>query len=199
MPRTQKRHQGGFETEAALARLQQLAREQSDRFGPYADLARANAAERFLQARGWTAPRLETAAHRVEDTVAPRVADLLSYAANRVEPRKTKRGGMLARRAGRRVPRTLLFAGVAAAGAAAVYGVVRLRQAAQDAEWQENLDQARDQVRETRDQLAAKAKGAKDKVAGTGSELKGDAEEAKETTASGAKQAASDLNGRVSQ
>ncbi|MFC4867254.1 MULTISPECIES: hypothetical protein [Streptomonospora] len=197
MPRTLKRQKGGFETEAAMARLQQLAREQSDRFGPYADQARQTAAERLYQARGWTAPRLETAAHRVEDTVAPRVADLLSYAAGRVEPRKAKRSGILARRGGRRVPRTLFIAGAAVAGAAAVYGVVRLRQAAQDARWQENLDQAREQVRETRDQLAAKAKSAKEKVAGTGAELKEDAQEAKDTTASGAKQAASDLNGRV--
>ncbi|KIH98972.1 hypothetical protein LP52_09765 [Streptomonospora alba] len=199
MAKTLKRQKGDFETEAAMARLQQLAREQSDRFGPYADQARQTAAERLYQARGWTAPRLETAAHRVEDTVAPRVADLLSYAATRVEPRQAKRGGILARRGGRKVPRTVIFAGAAVAGAAALYGVVRLRQASQDARWQENLDQARDQVRETRDQLAAKAKSAKEKVAGTGTELKGDAEEAKDTAASGAKQAASDLNGRVTQ
>nr|WP_156004359.1 YtxH domain-containing protein [Streptomonospora sp. PA3] len=194
-----KRHKGGFETEAALARLQQLTREQSERFGPYADQARQLAAERLYQARGWTAPRLETAAHRVEDTVAPRVADLLNTAATRVEPPKPKRGMRLGRRGRRGVPRSLVFAGAAVAGAAALYGVVRLRQAAQDARWQENLDQARDQVRETRDQLAAKARNAKEKVTGTGAELKGDAKEAKDTASSGAKQAASDLNGRVTQ
>ncbi|GAB3453964.1 hypothetical protein GCM10027570_33650 [Streptomonospora sediminis] len=200
MPRTLKRHEGGFEAEAALARLQELARGQSARFGPYADQARMLAAQRLLEARGWTAPRLETAAHRVEDTVAPRVAGLLSDAAQRVEPyKKPKRRGILGRGSGRSVPRGLVFAGVAVAGAAAVYGVIRLRRAAQDAEWQQNLDQARDQVRETRDQLAAKAKDAAERVTGTGAQLKDDAEEAKDTAAAGAKQAASDLNGRVTQ
>ncbi|MFD0774948.1 hypothetical protein ACFQZ2_13500 [Streptomonospora algeriensis] len=198
MAKTLKRRKGDFETEAAMARLQQLARAQSERFGPYADQCRQVAAERLYQARGWTAPRLEIAARRVEDTVAPRVADLLTYAAVQVDPHP-KRGGFLARRGRRQVPRPLLFAGAAAAGAATLYGVVWLRQTTQDARWQENLEQARDQVRETRDQLAAKAKSAKERVAATGSELKGDAQEAKDTAASGAKQATSDLNGHVTQ
>ncbi|MFB9800149.1 hypothetical protein ACFFN5_06305, partial [Streptomonospora salina] len=108
MAKTLKRQKGDFETEAAMARLQQLAREQSERLGPYADQARQTAAERLYQARGWTAPRLETAAHRVEDTVAPRVADLLSDAAARVEPRPVKRG-LLSCCGGRKVPRTLVY------------------------------------------------------------------------------------------
>ncbi|MFB9800150.1 hypothetical protein ACFFN5_06310, partial [Streptomonospora salina] len=76
-------------------------------------------------------------------------------------------------------------------GAAALYGVVRLRRAAQDARWQDNLDQARDQVRETRDQLTAKAKSAKEKVSGA------DADEADDDAAAGSTQAAGDLDGRA--
>ncbi|WP_393916517.1 hypothetical protein [Halostreptopolyspora alba] len=152
------------ESPVALARLQGLARDQAERFGPYADQARTNAADQLYRARGWTAPRLEVAAHRVEDTVAPRVADLLSSTAHRVEPTKTRRGLIAARRNGRRIPRFVVFAGVATAGALALYGALKLRQAAQEAEWQENLDQAREQVRETREQLSTKAKEAKEKV-----------------------------------
>jgi|UPI000835B6E1 hypothetical protein len=189
VPSKLKRRTAEFDAEAALARLQELAREQSERFSPYADQAKETAALRLHQARGWTAPRLEQAAQRVEDTVAPRVADLLTSAAHKVDP------GPL--RGRRRLPRVLVFAGAATLGAIAVYGVLKLRQASQDAEWQENLDQAREQVRETREQLSAKAKQAKEKVTGTAAEVKDDAEEAKETAAAGAKKSAQELNGRV--
>lgn len=157
-----KRRNAELDAEAAMARLQELAREQKERLEPYAGQARAGAERGLLRARGWTAPRLETAALRVEDTVAPRVADLLATAAQRVEPNRTRRGLIAARHGGRRVPRAVVLVGVAALGAATVYGVIRLRKAAQDAEWQENLDQAREQVRETREQLQSKAHDAKE-------------------------------------
>ncbi|RCV49151.1 hypothetical protein [Marinitenerispora sediminis] len=181
---TLKRRTGGVETEAALARLQEFAREQAERLGPYADQARDNAAQRWYQARGWTAPRLETAAQRVEDTLAPRVADLLNAAAQKVEPAPIRRG--------RRVPRAVVVLGVGALGAAALYGVVRLRQASQDAEWQQNLHNAREQVRETKDQLAAKARETQARLRGAAHDLAADA---KDATADG--EAAQDLNGRV--
>ncbi|WP_046469172.1 hypothetical protein [Allosalinactinospora lopnorensis] len=184
-----------FETEAAVARLQEFAREQAERLGPYADQAKATAADRLHKARGWTAPRLEVAAHRVEDTVAPRVADLLITAAHRVEPNRTKRGLMVARRNGRRVPSVMVFAGVATLGAFAVYGALKLRQATQDAEWQENLDQAREQVRETREQLTAKAKDAKNRVSRAAESAKVQGEE--KTDAADSKEATQDLNGRI--
>lgn len=190
MPITLKRRQGGIDAEATLARLQEIAREQADRFGPYADQARDNANARLHQARTWTAPRLETAAQRVEDTVAPRVAELLNAAADRVEPSPVKRGL-------RRVPRSVLIAGAATLSAAAIYGVLKLRQASQDAEWQENLDNAREQVRETRDKLATKAKETSAKVRGTADDVRDDAKEAKDIAAEGAKESAQDLNGRV--
>lgn len=56
MPITAKRRKARKEAEATLARLQDLAKEQADRLGPYADQARDQAAIKLLQARGWTAP-----------------------------------------------------------------------------------------------------------------------------------------------
>nr|WP_246422456.1 YtxH domain-containing protein [Nocardiopsis mwathae] len=173
--------------------MQEVAREQAERLGPYAGQAKESAAQGLLQARGWTAPRLETAAHRVEDTVAPRVADLLTAAAARVEPNRARRRMITARKNGRRIPRVVVFAGVAAMGAAVLYGVLKLRQASQDAEWQENLDQAREQVRETRDKLVGKAEEAKEKVSKAASDLRDEAgdkaEEAREKASKTASQA----------
>ncbi|GAA3730707.1 ElaB/YqjD/DUF883 family membrane-anchored ribosome-binding protein [Spinactinospora alkalitolerans] len=184
-----KRRKANAETEAALIRLQELAREQAERLGPYAEQARDNAALRLTQARGWTAPRLETAAQRVEDTVAPRVADLLNAAAHRVDPKPARRFG--------RIPRSVIVIGVGALGAAAVYGALRVRRVSQDAEWQENLDSAREQVRETKDQLTAKAKETKGKVKGAAQETASDTKEAKDIAAKGTKESAQELNGRV--
>ncbi|MFW5415444.1 hypothetical protein J0910_02115 [Nocardiopsis sp. CNT-189] len=195
-----KRRRGDFDAEAAMARLQELAREQADRLGPYADQARSRAEQarilaeqRLLRARGWTAPRLETAALRVEDTVAPRVSDLLNSAAQRVEPSPARRGLMAARQGGRRVPRAVVYAGAAALGALALYGVIKLRKAAQDAEWQENLDQAREQVRETREKLTAKASRAGKKA----DEETGQADEAEEKKAAGVGTTPAESNGRA--
>ncbi|GAB3497308.1 hypothetical protein [Nocardiopsis coralliicola] len=157
---TIRRRANDFDTDAALARLHELRDQLGDQFGPAADQARANAERGLHRARGWTAPRLHTAALRVEDTYAPRVSDALHTAARRVEPNAARRGLMAARQGRRRIPRAVLFGGAAALGALALYGAVRLRRAAQDAEWQENLDQAREQVRETKEQLADKAKSA---------------------------------------
>ncbi|MCY9786533.1 hypothetical protein KIK06_21835 [Nocardiopsis sp. EMB25] len=163
MPITSKRRKARKEAEATLVRLQELARDQADRFGPYADQARDQAALRLLQARGWTAPKLETAAQRVEDTVAPRVAGMLAAAAHRVDPHPAPRGRKLLC-GGVRVPRAVLIGGAAVVGGVIVYSLIRLRQASQDAEWQEHLDQAREQVRETRENLEEKAGSVKEKV-----------------------------------
>src|SRR5699024_2571264 len=139
-------------------------------------------AQKLRQARGWTATQVETAAKRVEVTVAPRVADLLNTAAHRVDPKPSRRG-LRALRENRKVSRTLLIGGAAVVGGVLVYSMVRMRQASQDAEWQEHLDQARDQVRETRENLGAKASEATGKAskneakepaeAGTGSDKGG--------------------------
>ncbi|MFD3688838.1 hypothetical protein ACFWTE_28940 [Nocardiopsis sp. NPDC058631] len=181
MPITAERRKARKEAEATLARLQDLAKEQADRLGPYADQARDQAALKLLQARGWTAPRLESAALRVEDTVAPRVAGLLSAAAQRVDPNPGRRGLRLLRRGNRRIPRGVLIGGAAVVGGVVVYSLIRLRQASQDAEWQEHLDQARDQVRETRENLEEKAADVADKAAETAKSAKSGKGKAKET------------------
>ncbi|HIY43282.1 MAG TPA: hypothetical protein H9836_19425 [Candidatus Nocardiopsis merdipullorum] len=183
MPIIAKRRKARTEAEVALTRLQEVAREQAERLGPYADQARDQAAQRLFQARGWTAPRLETAAQRVEDTVAPRVADLLTTAAQRMDPAPPRRGLRALRSGNRRVRRTLIIGGAAVVGGVVVYSLIRLRQASQDAEWQEHLDQARDQVRETRENLATKASDAAEKTADSAQSAKGKAKETVRTTA----------------
>lgn len=177
MPITAKRRKARKEAEATLARLQDLAKEQADRLGPYADQARDQAAIKLLQARGWTAPRLETAALRVEDTVAPRVAELLTTAAQRIDPAPGRRGLRLFRRGNRRIPRGVLIGGAAVVGGVLVYSLIRMRQASQDAEWQEHLDQAREQVRETRENLEEKAEDAAENAAETAKATKAKAKE----------------------
>jgi hypothetical protein len=70
-------------------------------------------------ARSWAAPQLESSAHAISDTIAPRISDALIVAAHKIDvPRRKsrKRGGMVAG----------AIALTAAAGAAAV-AVVRLR------------------------------------------------------------------------
>ena len=177
MPITANRRKARKEAEATLARLQDLAREQADRIGPYADQARDQAALKLLQARGWTAPRLESAALRVEDTVAPRVAGLLTTAAQRIDPNPGRRGLRLFRTGNRRIPRGVLIGGAAVVGGVIVYSLIRMRQASQDAEWQEHLDQARDQVRETRENLEEKASDVADSAAETAKSTKAKAKE----------------------
>nr|WP_221443245.1 hypothetical protein [Nocardiopsis algeriensis] len=131
--------------------------EQAEKLGPYAGQARDQAAQKIIQARGWTAPRLEAAAQQVEKTVAPRVAGALTAAAQRVSPRPARRGLLGMRRAGLRIPRGAVVGSAVVVGGVLVYSLIRMRQASQDAEWQEHLDRAREQVRETRENLEDKA------------------------------------------
>ncbi len=63
----------------------------SERIAPAAERTRDMAAERLLLARGWSAPRLETAAHYVEADLAPRVSSFLADMAHRVEPEQPQR------------------------------------------------------------------------------------------------------------
>ncbi|QVQ50458.1 hypothetical protein J4H86_16210 [Spiractinospora alimapuensis] len=144
--------------ETRLEKFQGFARDRAEQFGPYARSAQRNASERILQAREWCAPRLEVAANRVEDTVAPRVASALSATARRVEPPNP-------RSSRRRVPRAVMVTGIIAAGAVVAFGVYRARRAAQEAEWQENLDRVREQVRETKDQASSHGDDTRDEQA----------------------------------
>ncbi|WP_113702097.1 YtxH domain-containing protein [Nonomuraea lactucae] len=69
-----------------------------------ADQARMAAAHRIEDARYWAAPRLEEAAHRVEDQIAPKVSSMLTAAAERIDPTPTR---------SRRLPIMILLTGIA--------------------------------------------------------------------------------------
>jgi len=77
-----------------------------EKVGPLASQARDVASRRIEDARVWAAPRLERAAHMVEERIAPRVSAMLSDAAKAVDPGKTAR-------AKRRWPVLTLVTGVA--------------------------------------------------------------------------------------
>ncbi|GGM70306.1 hypothetical protein GCM10010106_15610 [Thermopolyspora flexuosa] len=77
-----------------------------EKVGPLAAQARDVASRRIEDARVWAAPRLERAAHSVEERIAPRVSAMLSDAAKAVDPGKTAK-------AKRRWPVLTLVTGVA--------------------------------------------------------------------------------------
>ncbi|WP_111832762.1 hypothetical protein [Actinomadura madurae] len=88
------------------------ASDMAGRIGPVAG-------ERILVARGWSAPRLRSAARYVESGLAPRVSTLLNDAAGRVEPPKPAKSG-----------RGALMAMMGAVAAVGVAGVVATRRGA---------------------------------------------------------------------
>ena len=103
------------------------ARRQARRAGaaarPVAASARTAARKGIHHARVWAAPRLERTGHTLEDQVAPRMAAMLSAAAQRIEPAPVRR---------RRWP--VLAAGVvAAAGLSAGAAYLLKRRAAANA------------------------------------------------------------------
>ncbi|MDF5752971.1 hypothetical protein [Spongiactinospora sp. TRM90649] len=87
--------QGRMKAQYERARLQ---------VGPMAESARDLAASRIIEARTWAAPRLDQAAHSVEDQLAPRVSSMLSEAARKVDPKP---------RRSRRLPIMILVGGLA--------------------------------------------------------------------------------------
>lgn len=98
---------------------QQGASAATERMRPTALRTRDYAAERFLVARIWSAPRLEQAGRYVETELGPKVGSLLTDAAHRVEPPKPSRRG-------RKATMTMLMV-VSAAGVA---GMVLTRRSA---------------------------------------------------------------------
>ncbi|MFF5208587.1 hypothetical protein [Streptosporangium sp. NPDC000396] len=67
--------------------------------------ARDAAGGRIYVAREWAAPRLDAAAHSVEDQIAPKVSAMLSQAASKIDPAPRARS--------RRWPMVLFLTGVA--------------------------------------------------------------------------------------
>jgi hypothetical protein len=80
---------------AQLQRMQELSKEGAyrakERIGPTTQVAREIAADRMLDAREWSAPRLARAAHYVETELGPRVGTLLTRAADKVAPPRRQR------------------------------------------------------------------------------------------------------------
>ncbi|MFC4898879.1 hypothetical protein ACFQVD_31345 [Streptosporangium amethystogenes subsp. fukuiense] len=69
-----------------------------------ADHARNVAGEKIIVVRGWAAPRLDAAAHSIEEQLAPKLSAALSQAAAKIDPKPTKSRGW---------PMVLLVTGVA--------------------------------------------------------------------------------------
>lgn len=89
-----------------LDQIKTQATRAAERVGPMAVGAREAAVHTVDDARVWAAPKLERAAHAVEEQIAPRVSAMLSDAAKAVDPKKSVRSR-------RRWPVLTLITGVA--------------------------------------------------------------------------------------
>jgi hypothetical protein len=110
-----------------LGQVRAQARRAADRLAPVASNTRDTATHWIEDARYWAAPRLEHAAHSVEEQLAPRVSGLLSEAAHRIDPAPS-----MARHR-RRWPFFMLFTGIALGAA----GYLMYRRNAQ--QWNEAM------------------------------------------------------------
>ena len=75
----------------AGASARRRARRAAGQARPMAASARTAARKGIHHARIWAAPRLERTGHTLEDQVAPRMAAMLSAAAQRIEPAPARR------------------------------------------------------------------------------------------------------------
>jgi hypothetical protein len=107
-----------YQAKAGAVRAQELARQATTQVAPLAKSAQESAGRGLLEARAWTAPRVEAGGVAVQERIAPAVASALVSAARSIEPPKAKR---------RRWP--LIVAGVVVlgAGCAAAAQVMRTR------------------------------------------------------------------------
>ncbi|MER6948355.1 hypothetical protein ABT294_30440 [Nonomuraea sp. NPDC000554] len=99
-------------TTTMLGRMKAQATRAGVRMMPMADQAKVVAAQRIEDARYWAAPKLEEAALRVEDTLAPRVSSMLTAAAEKIDPTPTR---------SRRWPVIILLTGIAMGAAGYMY------------------------------------------------------------------------------
>ncbi|ADG86797.1 hypothetical protein Tbis_0060 [Thermobispora bispora DSM 43833] len=77
-----------------MGRVRSAAKKAGVRMTPVAGTARDVAAQRIEDARLWAAPKLDQAAHSVEEQIAPVVSAFLTELARRLEstaPKKTRR------------------------------------------------------------------------------------------------------------
>lgn len=95
---------------AGAERARRRARETAAQVTPLAASVRTTATQSLYRARIWAAPRLDQTGHAVQERVAPRVAGMLTAAARRVEPDRSR---------GRRWPMVAAGIAVLAAGSGA--------------------------------------------------------------------------------
>lgn len=95
-----KRHIKIVAPEMRLRHVKAQAVRAADRVGPLAvhardaaGQARGAAGEKIIIARGWAAPRLDAAAHSIEEQLAPKLSAALSHAAARIDPTPAKSRG----------------------------------------------------------------------------------------------------------
>ncbi|MEW9556014.1 hypothetical protein [Nonomuraea sp. NPDC050783] len=69
-----------------MGRVKTRAVNTGQRVAPMADQAKLAATHRIEDARSWAAPRLISAAHGIEDQVAPKVSSMLTNAARKIQP-----------------------------------------------------------------------------------------------------------------
>ncbi|GII56158.1 hypothetical protein Pth03_45470 [Planotetraspora thailandica] len=91
--------------QAWIGLMKGQARRAGRRMSPMAETARDVASHRFEDARIWAAPKLDSAAHSVEDQIAPMVSAFLAEMSRRVD--------VTPRRRARRWPVLALLTGVA--------------------------------------------------------------------------------------
>ena len=101
-----KRTEAWDRTRKAADQIKPMA----DQMKPLAKSTGRAAQRQWLRARAWAAPQIERTGKVLQDSVAPKVSDMLSSAAERIDPAKPKRG------------RWRLPVGIAAALAAAASG-----------------------------------------------------------------------------
>jgi hypothetical protein len=120
MSRTRRNHEPGTKTSSPWHRARQAAAQVKPAAAQLKPLARSTGAaarHRVHKTRAWAAPQVERTGQVLQDSVAPRVAALLSSAARRLEPTKPPR----------RRWRKLAGVAMLATAAGAVAAVVRNR------------------------------------------------------------------------
>ena len=108
-----------YQAKAAAVRAQELARQAATtQVAPLARSAQEKAGRGLLEARAWTAPRVEAGGVVVQERLAPAVSAAIVTAARRIEPAKATR---------RRWPLIVVGVVVLGAGCAATAQVLRSR------------------------------------------------------------------------
>ena len=88
-------HMSSEKKTAARDRMRKAAdqvKPMAEQVKPLAKTTKEAARRQWFRTRAWAAPRVEHTGKVLQETVAPKVSDLLSEAAERIDPAKPKRG-----------------------------------------------------------------------------------------------------------